>query len=603
MKADRIAAFAMASGWRMLVCCLCWSFGPGEACAQGRIQLLHERLPAAGQPAGTDRALATTGRDRLRSPSSQVGGTGRPADRPPPPQYGLQAFAESRLDRVVADRRTGAAKTLHYGVVFNPTVAPYKRDVVFDQISSQGVAQRSNTGRRMLHTEGMGLRPGHELFWGHISLRLKAGQPAPIPSIAPTSSLLQWQSTPARRLRFFRDRAGNLSVVSDRAGDVVLRFLVDAPDGYFASPLGDGRALRDPWRPRLAPPLKRRLKRLWSLLRVDPKRLSRRENLRRLSAYFRSFVAGSAPPPGGHALTDLIVSQRGICRHRSLAFMAVAHSLSIPAMVVTNDAHAFVEVWVVRNDGSEGWLRIDLGGGAESMQLHGGQDKNRHQPLFRDPMPRPQAFVETSTRVLPSAGSGADQGTEAPPVPATVKKARARSARLAVTGDKTASSAAPAVSVSRTSLSSSERAWLDARRKRLDRRTGGVSNASGSTGPSVNTESRRWRSRVVLRSPVGVGYVGEKLQIRGTLAVDDGGAKAKRRLEIWLIESRRPWLGNKLGTVMSDPNGAFTTQVHIPLDSELATYELVARFAGDRLVAPSDSSARAAQTNARRSPR
>jgi hypothetical protein len=514
----------------------------------------------------------------------------------------LQTFAESRLDRVVADRRTGAEKTLHYGVVFNPTVAPYKRDVVFDRISSKGVALRSNTGRRMLATEEMELRPGHELFWGHISLRLKAGQPAPIPSIAPTSSLLQWQSTPARRLRFFRDRAGNLSAVSDRAGDVVLRFLVDAPDGYFASPLGDGRASRDPWRPHLAPPLKRRLRRLWPLLRVDPNRLSRRENLRRLSAYFRSFVAGSAPAPGGHALTDLIVSQRGICRHRSLAFMAVAHSLSIPAMVATNDAHAFVEVWAVRNDGSEGWLRIDLGGGADSMQLHGGQDKSPHQPLFRDPMPRPQAFLDTSTRVLQSAGRGAAQGIEAPPVPAIFEKLDARSARPAVAGDKTASSA-PVGPGSRAVLSSSERAWLDARRKRLDRRTGGVSNASSSTGHSANTESGRWRSRVVLRSPVGVGYVGEKLQIRGTLAVDEGGTKAKRRLEIWLIESRRPWLGNKLGTVMSEPNGAFTTQVHIPLDSELATYELVARFAGDRLVAPSDSSARAGQTDARRSPR
>ena len=79
-----------------------------------------------------------------------------------------------------------------------------------------------------------------------------------------------------------------------------------------------------------------------------------REALRRLVSYFRAF-APSEDPPTGHddVYLDLALSQKGVCRHRAFAFLVTALGLGLPARMVTNEAHAWVEV-----SDSRRWHRI-----------------------------------------------------------------------------------------------------------------------------------------------------------------------------------------------------------------------------------------------------
>ena len=59
---------------------------------------------------------------------------------------------------------------------------------------------------------------------------------------------------------------------------------------------------------------------------------------------------------------DLALSKKGVCRHRAFAFLVTALNLGIPARMVVNEAHAWVEVF----DGTL-WHRIDLGGAALNL--------------------------------------------------------------------------------------------------------------------------------------------------------------------------------------------------------------------------------------------
>ena len=61
---------------------------------------------------------------------------------------------------------------------------------------------------------------------------------------------------------------------------------------------------------------------------------------------------------------DLALSQKGVCRHRAFAFLVTALGLGIPARMVINEAHAWVEVLDPGEDAGSG----ANGGGAGSQQ-------------------------------------------------------------------------------------------------------------------------------------------------------------------------------------------------------------------------------------------
>jgi hypothetical protein len=116
----------------------------------------------------------------------------------------------------------------------------------------------------------------------------------------------------------------------------------------------------------------------------------------RLIGYFRGFEAKELPKNAkGNLYRDLVDNQAGVCRHRSFAFMITATALGLPTRYVTNEAHAFVEVWFPER----GWQRIDLGGAALRMEVTGADDKTLHRPRSDDPFAKPDEYKQNYTQL------------------------------------------------------------------------------------------------------------------------------------------------------------------------------------------------------------
>lgn len=62
-------------------------------------------------------------------------------------------------------------------------------------------------------------------------------------------------------------------------------------------------------------------------------------------------------------LNAIINQRKGVCRHRAWAFKAIADNIGVDARIVSNDIHAYVEVFCDNQ-----WIRKDLGGGLSNVQ-------------------------------------------------------------------------------------------------------------------------------------------------------------------------------------------------------------------------------------------
>lgn len=572
--------------------------GPTGAAA-ARQPILHEPLPAAASSSRNDQLEMSrpdaSGQSGAALPEAILTSLGRIA-KPPPAKDGdgTPTYGKREPPRIGVDRRTGADLELHYQVVFDPAIAPFKRDFAYDQVAPDLTLRMSGAGQRPL-TASAEPRADHELFWGHVKLSLQAGQPVVLPSVAPTSQILSWQALPPTPLQFFRDDAGNFSVSAPADAQVDLRFLMDAPSAYFAAPLGvdlaGGRqGAAAPARPQLDAALQQRAAAMWPQLGLNAG-LDRGATVAKLVEWFRSFRPGVLEQASGDPARDLVLSQRGVCRHRALGLVLMAHSLGIPSHYVMNEAHAFVEIWVPLASGGSGWQRVDLGGGSDSLELHAAQDKRLHQPLFRDPFPRPSAYDEQVGQVkvdgspVDQAFAGASQVKGAEGLkgggPQDPSGSGAGSGGMS-TGNSSGSGGSSAKGADETAA---RREWLRQRAAGLaPRPTPPRSTPAAAPPPS---DPPRIATTLQLEPLAAMAWIGEPIRVAGTLTAGTGAPRLP--IEIWLIDPARPTQARLLGTAPTDAEGRFAAELALPPDILPQSYDIVARFAGDPRRAPCDS--------------
>ena len=285
------------------------------------------------------------------------------------PVHGRGGFAADRDTESRPDYHTGPDGTLHYVTVFNPSVLPFKRMSSMDAVRDDYTLY---TASRALEDLPVGGSPDsdRDLFWGSVVVDLKPGVDVPLPSVAPDMRIMSYEIRPqAQDIVFSKDGGDNFFVRSEQpgvSGSYRLVFLADADTRYFGAKVPSGYRVRD--LARLAPPslfhpvparAQVMAEKAHRFLGVDAS-MNLGDALDKLVYYFRSFEAKSAPSATGDIFWDLFASQAGVCRHRSFAFMVAANALGIPTRYLTNEAHAWVEVWVPKLE----WIRIDLGGAA-----------------------------------------------------------------------------------------------------------------------------------------------------------------------------------------------------------------------------------------------
>ncbi len=392
----------------------------GLAVAEAPHPMLHEDfLPAGATPAATPTIGGTrpgsnpqaiiTGDKRLPKPSlSPDPDTSSPK---PEPVLGKGGFATDRDTTLALDNNTGADPTLHYASVFNPDVLPFKRMSALDGVAPDYTMVISHDTRVGVPVGGT-TDTTRDRFWGSVLVDLEPGVEVALPSVAPDMRILSYETSPKIPVQFDKDGADNFYVRTEEAyahGTYRLVFYVDANAGYFAPSLP-----RTPMRVRdvakaappelkvtLPPDVEREANVTLGKLGID-RDMDLGVVFNRLVGYFRGFTPKTIDNPSGNTYRDLCDNQAGVCRHRSFAFMITANEIGIPTRFVSNEAHAFVEVWFPER----GWQRIDLGGASPKLEVSNGKDKTLHRPRAADPFAKPDSYRNMHTQL---AGDITDQ--------------------------------------------------------------------------------------------------------------------------------------------------------------------------------------------------
>jgi transglutaminase-like putative cysteine protease len=513
---------------------------------------LHEDLPAPsiddGSPMigerpgeGRNPAAFAAGDKVLPEPAAS-------AARPGEPVLGRGGLGADRDTEARPDLHTGPDGTLRYVSVFNPDVLPFKRMTALDAVRDDYTMYVRSQGLEDLPVGGTSDRT-RDRFWGDVLVELAPGRDAPLPSVAPDMRILSYETTPAVLLTFSRDAADNFYV---SAADPTVRttvrliFLVDADAGYFAPSLPHrrytlGEVRRRAQAERLLPPLPAAVRRD---AETSLRRLGIHDGVTLESAFdelvrhHRSFEARPLGGTSGNIYRDLFDEQAGVCRHRSFTFLVTATAAGIPTRYVTNEAHAFVEVWFP----DRGWQRIDLGGAALRMEVSGAEGKTLHRPRAEDPFAKPDAYDQSYTQLegdirgLSSAqlaerrrGDGGASGDFDPLVDST--------------GDLVDDLAGDAV-------------------------------APGDLDPGRAADPRKPTPAITITLADDQGYRGEAVRIEGRVD-EPGGPLVGMRVDVFVAP--RGAQGNRarlVGRGATDARGQFAVDAELPADLDLQVYEL-----------------------------
>ncbi|MBM4318595.1 MAG: hypothetical protein FJ125_01205 [Deltaproteobacteria bacterium] len=502
--------------------------------------------------------------------------------RPPAGGAAGNAAGTSRDPVARLDRLTGPDGLLTYHEVFNPAVAPFKRDASYDRVVDDESLTISTDAPPEQLAVGPPRAAGGELFWGSLVARLTGGEPVPIPSVAADARILAYRTDPSVGLTFFRDVAGNFSVrpQSPFSGAVRLIFLGEAPSTAFGGPVPDFALDRIPaaLRPRVPLPVRQKAATVLRLLGITAATRPR-DALFLLVEHFRSFTAGPPPPveAGASTYLDLTLARRGVCRHRAMAFVITAQSFGLPAHYVHNEAHAFAEVYLPGG----GWRRIDLGGASAGLQIRNGMGRIPHQPRLADPFPRPEAYT-SSYSVEPFAparsrsstgsaegpgGGGEDGGDEGEAAPAGTSGA----------GDPRLRSRAAARAPGEAGSGGATRHGPGSRAD------GGYMVAGPADGGTATTPQPPHLSppparpapwSVVLARASPRTFRGEAAQVAGTVQGEDGTAIPGAVVALLLLRPGRSTM--LLGLLHGDEQGRFAGTVPIPADLAPGGYEIEA---------------------------
>ncbi len=480
------------------------------------------------------------------------------------PNFGGGPGGIVRPSEARPDRDTGPDHPLEYHAVFNPTVAPLRRNVSFDAIGPDYRLYTAASPKREVPLASRRPVAGREMFWGDVTVDVRAGVPAGIPSVAPDMRVLAVRAEPDVPVRFLADGADNFYVESPHTGTLRVVFLADADSAYFSAPvpgnvpLDAGRAHPLTTIPATARPHAERVLERLGISPDDP--FDR--GLGRMVRWFRDFSAGTPPPDtGGDIYEDLALGQTGVCRHRAFAFLVTARAAGVPTRYLQNEAHAFVEV--LAPDGR--WRRIDLGGEAPSLDVKGGERHRLHDPP-PDPFPKPDRYLEQYSAML-----------GAPPAPGEGPRVDGAPPRLGAGGGGQGSGA-PAPGPTSEPGGDAPRLGEDAPPAEVPLPR--LADADGESAPPTAQDNLALPVRVRLEVPDGVYsvYRGDPLpfELGGQVTAATGGEPLRGvRVQVFLVRGAEEAV--PVGpAVDTDAAGRFRLKAKLPATLDLDDYTLVA---------------------------
>ena len=291
--------------------------------------------------------------------------------------YGGSSTPDSIDASYRIDRDTSRPESVRYDDPFIPAVTPFKRLYAYDAIDEGFELVVHDKLLRPLELSGEA-RPDDDQFYGDLFVDIVPGVPVRVPSVGPGARVLVARAEPPLRFELQRDGADNWFIVGDARKRVRLVLELAIPRRAFGSEFGEV-SWAELARSVPALPSAARAAAATVLSTVGLSQAQRpRDATRALVNYFRTFAPSDDAPhaSSGSALyAELALSKKGVCRHRAYAFVVTALALGVPARLVRNEAHAWVEV----SDGQQ-WHRVDLGGAASHIDYEQHSSEHQHQP-------------------------------------------------------------------------------------------------------------------------------------------------------------------------------------------------------------------------------
>ncbi len=501
------------------------------------------------------------------------------------PILGRTGFGADRRTENIPDVQTGGDDALHYVEVFNPSVVPFKRMSALDAVRDDYTLVIGDASLTELRVSGQPSR-GFDRFWGSMLVDLKPGEDMPIPSVSPEMRIVSYEVEPRIQVTFSVDGAGNFYVRSDEAearGVHRLVFLAEADPRYFAPVVPRGVRVSDIPAGRVRP-MPERVRQLGEQAH---RRLGLRrdmfldEALARLVEYHRAFEPKKLRNATGNHYWDLLTQQAGVCRHRAFTFTVTANALGIPTRFVSNEAHAWVEVWVPDRSASRGggWLRVDLGGAASSLEVKNAAGKSMYRPRGEDPFPKPPEYAQNYTR-LEGDVSGLSAG----------QIAEAQTPR---TGRGTGSGAAAADSTGGEADEGGLLASDEGAESTADDSGGGdplPGPGEGLPEPDMAHLRGKKPTSIEVVSASATAFRGEAIAVEGIVADDASRGLAGQHVVLYMAPAGQNGDGaHVVGHTRSGADGRFRAEVLVPFEVELREHEVFASTPGNESYQPSVS--------------
>ncbi len=511
--------------------------------------LLHEFIPPDD---GEDVALAvTTAEGDLPAAIETPSGVVRAPDTQRPPSAKDSAYREPlspALPSVYrADRDTRRPSVVRYDDPFSPSIAPYKRLRAFDMVGQDYALRVRDTSLARVAVGG-NARVGEDEFYADLTIDFEASGTVLIPSVGPGARILRQHATPQVPVEVWRDGAENWYAKAEPSPKGRVRLVMqlaiarDAFGGELVMPAWPALTPGAPLPPAAASAVGQVSHSLGLSRAVSPL-----ETVKRLVSYFRAFVPSEEPPRGHDDIyLDLALSQKGVCRHRAFAFLVTALGLGIPARMVINEAHAWVEV-----RGERGWQRIDLGGAAGAID----EPTSDARPNYRPPA---DAFEWPASDDGGSGRQAALRGRQA--ASSSIDRSSSE-----MEGDPFS---APASQPSPESASPQAVA-PDARR---------AHEPTGDRG-AADSPDERPRARITMRGKDVDVHRSEPIVIAGKVESDGAGC-GQLRVDI-ALKSVASGVKTKVGALTTDASGAFDGRIVLPLQFPVGEYEVNVSTPGD----------------------
>lgn len=320
-------------------------------------RVLHEPVPesayaqAAKSRSTSNAAMNAAGSRAGTASAGTPSAAGAPSEGAAPTPGSESQFS--------IDRDTRRPNVLPYGDPFEPSVAPFKRVNAYDHVSVDYTLFEGSGDQTLTPSAAA---PHETVFSASLAV-----DGARLPTPGPNARLVSIEAVDKAgkpvAVSVHTDSAENWSLQHASGGALTVKMRVavstDSFGGDFGDPSWDSLGKIAPLPAHIERSARTVAKHI-GVSRAEPVR----DVVQKLVGYFRAFQESNEPPPASDDIyLDLSLSQKGVCRHRAFSFLVTALGLGIPTRLITNEAHAWVEVY----NGAQ-WKRIDLGGAGGALE-------------------------------------------------------------------------------------------------------------------------------------------------------------------------------------------------------------------------------------------